>query len=427
MMIVKYKKIGDKISTSIGELTILKDGFNGGEGHGYLTKSTTGEKYFVKIMYTYDELLNKPSHLTPSLFHDQISKRIDAIIHERITNIDPNHFAAPVGKITEPNLLGTVCSFFENAITFEEWASQGGAYSDRIDFVAELACALGKLHARGMAHGDLNIENILIDPHNASNFRIIDFNNAYIPGAPLPLMSGRDLTMPAGLLDTKLPKESIRPTTDVFSFVMLAHAILLNRWDCDSMPSVQEGIALRVKGILPGDQARGGVNDRSEGFPFSILPSRLQHWFRLAYLPTPSSRPSMEDFSDIISDCLSYSCVHCHLPFIFTQGRGLTCPHCNNPLPSLKAKIQSKVFEINKNLYFGRENLVPSSMSDRISRAHFTLVPLPGAALLNVTGINGVEVFKSDGKKLRVQAKTYPILIEAKDVIRVLDVDLQII
>lgn len=421
--------VGSTILSDIGYLTIIEDGFTGGEGHGYRARSASGEDLFVKIFYCFDDLAARPAHLTPSLYTKTISDRAAVMASMKLQNLNP-HYAAPIGLITQPGLLGIVCKYFNGGVTFEEWLEAGGDYAPRVVFIRYLAEALKLLHSAGVAHGDLNAKNILLDPNNPARWAMIDFSNAYLPGAPEPLMLGQANTMPVSFNDMlNLQRESIRAPTDVFAFAMLAHALLLGRWDFDGASSAEDAIIQRVKGLLSGDTVCGGPDDsQAGGLPFNILPVRMQHWFRRAYSPDASQRPTMADFCRIYDqemENLLHQCGACAVPFFFSRGRSMNCPVCNMPLSALTASLPNgTAHEVRRNLLLGRQDLTPSGYSTNISSRHLVLTPLPAAAMLQVLGENGAFLFKADGSKRNLTKNDPETLIGPGDVLRVMDVNI---
>lgn len=232
-----------------------------------------------------------------------------------------------------------------------------------------LARAVQRLHAAGLAHSDLSYNNCLVDPKNGRAC-IIDIDGLVVPGLfPPDVIGTRDFIAPEVLTTSHLPMRSdpdnpnspLNPNrrfpcmeTDRHALAVLIYMYLFHRhplrggkvWDLDD--DKQENLEMGEKALFiehPKDITnRVKIKSGSQELPW-IDPSKLPYTMFGPYLSelfekafidglhNPRLRPPAASWVhelvktfDMIQPCRNTSCVTKW--FIFDNTTKPKCPYC---------------------------------------------------------------------------------------------------
>lgn len=383
---------GTKVPTSIGDIVIVKDISAGGEGQGYLAEYKN-KKYFYKQFHQ-----NAVPPRTPDQTMALRKARTKWLVESEIYKLDP------LGRINAPFAYsqegGYVCNWIEDLLPLVAEAAdgpsflgQGRPYAQRVGVLLQIADILTLAHSHGVAHGDLNDDNIgVVIQGDTVRVYLIDWSNftdCRNPNLPA-IMAGAESSM-AWWIRSKGEMPDQR--SDVYSLAIYGHELLLAKPVVQGCTSVAEMLTRLEHGDLPGDQLCGShlKEDDSTGLPFGILSSELQSQFRMMLRPEKQTTPSIEVFSKALHGSLPnlITCPSCSSPLWWHASRH-SCPKCSQPIgAALHIVVNGKQIPITGAMLLGRSELGGDAT---VSGQHFRIHPLsPGRGHLTVLGINGIK------------------------------------
>jgi len=242
-------------------------------------------------------------------------------------------------------------------------AEEKGDFKNYMRICLQLARAVHRLHAAGLAHSDLSYKNCLVDP-KGGNACIIDIDGLVVPGLfPPDVLGTPDFIAPEVVKTLHLPpKDSNRKlpsrATDLHALAVLIYMYLFHRhplrggkvWDTDDQK--QERLEMGEKALFienPHDKSnRPKISQDDQKslpwidtnkLPYTIVGPLLKHEFERAFidgLHNPSARPSANDWEvaivktmDMIQPCQNKNCVKKW--FIFDNTTKPKCPYCGTP------------------------------------------------------------------------------------------------
>lgn len=398
---------GTLLNTTAGKIKILDDspGF-GGEGQGYRAE-LNGKIVFYKAF-------NK-SGVPPRSPAETLALRIartKALVAMRLHEIDPR-LNAPFAYSDEG---GYLCEFIENLLPMYRDPMDGPSfltstttYAQRVDVGGQLIGLVNALHAKGIAHGDINSNNVGIVMSSGGGVRVhlIDFGNANWGDRALPpLMAGSEGSMAYWLRSAGHQPDR---NSDVYSVAMIIHELLLIRPVIAGATSVLEMIDRLSKGAIPGDQLRGTNSGTEIGLPFEVLTPELQSLLRLALQPTPQFTPVMQSFETALGRAVSnlVSCP-CGVPFFWHLGKK-TCPGCGVDLSAPITIVQPRGnIPLHTLSTLGRSELGNDAA---ISAQHFRAQPTGiGRARVEVLSQNGLILIRGTTRSQVPQGQCAEIL-----------------
>ncbi|MDP5130157.1 MAG: serine/threonine-protein kinase [Paraglaciecola sp.] len=264
-------------------------------------------------------------------------------------DLDGLAIAAPKALITKP-VPGYVMELMEglHSLTSEMERSfvalvegkglngflQTGGLKRRLQILAQLADTLSRLHARGMAYGDLSPSNIFVS-ENVSDSRVwlIDCDNIctneragtmhlYSPGFGAP--------------EVVRGESGVNSLTDAWSFAVIAYQVLTMQHPLigvmveDGEPELQEQA---YRGELPwvGDSS-DDCNASSGGIPLEMVATKkLQTLFKRCFEQGKNcswERPTLTEWRSNLDEALSLL-MNCHNPKCRSSfHRNKACPFC---------------------------------------------------------------------------------------------------
>lgn len=159
-------------------------------------------------------------------------------------------------------------------------AFEGASLEARLDWLEQVASALGAAHAVGIVHRDVKGENVLLDEEG--RVRILDFGLAHLEGADRLTLSGAVVGTPYYMSPERFAGAEIQPTQDVWSFGVLLYLALTGclpfaagnllsllaalkkpplrpRRHDSTIPQALEAVCLRCLAHEPGERYRDGA------------------------------------------------------------------------------------------------------------------------------------------------------------------------
>ena len=315
-------------------------------------------------------------------------ENITGIYRERIFNqiggeYWKNLFCWPTKLVEWNGKLGIVCPSYQKHFFFSEGKFKGkekegkwfasaklrnrfltpqekGTWLTHIHMCIQIARAVRRLHAAGLAHSDLSYKNVLVDPETGKA-SIIDCDGLVVPGKYPPDVVGTPDFIAPEVLETrglKLgdPKRKLPSIhTDRHALAVLIYMYLLNRHPLrggkvnDLDPAKDEELTMGSKALFiehPSDKSnRPKINQLAkselpqgdvEKRPYTLCGPYLGELFRKAFidgLHNPSARPSAQDWetaliktTDLVQPCQNPQCEAKW--FVFDNTKRPKCPFC---------------------------------------------------------------------------------------------------
>ncbi|MEY4589187.1 MAG: hypothetical protein RL497_1263 [Pseudomonadota bacterium] len=242
-----------------------------------------------------------------------------------------------------------------------------GDWLGQLRVCLNLARALRRLHAAGLAHSDLSYKNVLIDPLSGRAC-IIDMDGLVVPGKFPPEVVGTpDFIAPEVVQSAHLSRTDAARTlpsisTDLHALATLIYMYLLLRHPlrgdlCHSEdPQKDDELAMGTGALFvehPSNTANR-VNaahlkaaelpwkDPAQ-IPYHITGPYLSQLFERAFvdgLHSPSARPGSDEWEtalvktlDLIQPCANKACAQAW--YVFDNSTRPTCPFCHTPHPGV--------------------------------------------------------------------------------------------
>ncbi len=235
-----------------------------------------------------------------------------------------------------------------------------GTWLSHFHMCLQIARAVRRLHAAGLAHSDLSYKNVLVDPQTG-HACVIDCDGLVVPGKYPPDVVGTpDFIAPEVLQTRALPltdpaKKLPSIYTDRHALAVLVYMYLLNRHPLrggkvhDLDTAKDEELSMGAKALFvehptdrsnrpkpqnlqPSELPQGDVDKR----PMSICGPYLEPLFRQAFidgLHDPSKRPTANDWelalvktTDLMQPCSNPACEAKW--FVFDNTTKPRCPFC---------------------------------------------------------------------------------------------------
>ena len=240
-------------------------------------------------------------------------------------------------------------------------ADQKGTFLDKLHMCLRIARAMRRLHAAGLAHGDLSYNNILVDPLSRS-ILILDNDGLVVPGKYPPEVIGTPGFIAPEVLATKTlklgdPNKCLpKIATDRYQLALLIYTFLLNRhpldggkiWDVND-PQKDDDMRFGSNAIFiehPSDKTNRVKADqlaKSElpqgdpaKMPYTICGPYLKELFDKAFidgLHNPAVRPTALQWEealvktcDLVQPCQNPKC-EAHW-YVFDNTKAPRCPFC---------------------------------------------------------------------------------------------------
>ena len=239
-------------------------------------------------------------------------------------------------------------------------ADQKGSWLTHFHLCLQIARAVRRLHAAGLAHSDLSYKNVLVDPVRG-RAAVIDCDGLVVPGKYPPDVVGTpDFIAPEVLQTRSLPlrdpgKKLPSIQTDRHALAVLIYMYLLYRHPLrggkvnDLDAAKDEELSMGAKALFvehptdksnrpktanlaPAELPQGDVDK----LPYTICGPYLKDLFDRAFiqgLHNPSLRPTAQDWetalvktTDLMQPCQNPACEAKW--FVFDNTTRPRCPHC---------------------------------------------------------------------------------------------------
>lgn len=291
-------------------------------------------------------------------------------------------FCWPTKSVEWNGMVGIVCPTYDKKYYFQsgkfagkekegKWFSSAaviklldpierGTWLHRVRMCLQIARAVRRLHAAGLAHSDLSYKNVLVDPSTGSA-TIIDIDGLVVPGKFLPDVDGTPDFIAPEVMETsnlkKGDKNKVTPSrlTDLHALAVLIYMYLLNRHPLKgskhfSDDTEEDEKLMLGKGALfiehPQDKSnRPNIDDLDarmlpEGDisqrPYTLCGPYLKKLFDKAFiegLHNPKLRPVAAQWeealiktTDLLFKCSNPKCNEKY--FVFDKSRHPVCPFC---------------------------------------------------------------------------------------------------
>jgi DNA-binding helix-hairpin-helix protein with protein kinase domain len=326
---------------------------------------------------------------------------------------------APVEVLNQGDLVGHFTPFAEGKSLENHLREPDWTFSEQIQLAIALSHAIEVMHARNIAHGDIQSENFIIQrTGNVLRPCVIDLDNFNARGMPAPPCVGHNLYMAPELRRALAKRQRALPTvaTDLYSLAVLLHEILLL-----IHPSAgNDGDELHFQEAMCSGKwlldptAAGPPSGSLGGYPATILNTDLARLFRSAMSLDPANRPSANSWEAELSAAF-HAVGACPNPacgglFVSDVSKSV-CPLCGRPFPHLTLRRTGRgraVPLVQGSTIIGRTELGNSPM---VSARHAIFRRVGPETMVESIGRNGTCRWNGskwarlpDGKPLPIQA-----------------------
>lgn len=306
------------------------DGFitAGGQGEAYwATEMTTGEKGVLKVFH---ERFN----------NDDTLKRLRFLLGQDLASACPA-IRSPTDVINRRNLLGHYAPLAPGRPLEEFLANPNITFQEGLQLAIPLAHAVGVMHERRMAHGDLRAGNLLVSrAGTVPQLSVIDLDNFNAPTVPAPPMVGDSLYLAPELREALAASRPAVPDlyTDCFALGVLMHELLLLRHVAAGYDDNEADFhkAMCSGRWLQDPAAADRPTGNAAGYPVQVLNADLARLFRSAPSLEPAERPSPDLWACELGKAINsiYCCPACGGPCVVDVSKS-ACPLCKQPFPHL--------------------------------------------------------------------------------------------
>jgi serine/threonine protein kinase len=336
---------------------------------------------------------------------------------------------APSDVIVERDVVGHYAPFAEGSPLEEYLKNPNSTFVEGLQLAIVLAHAVGVLHARGIAHGDLQADNLIVS-RLGSVFRlyVIDIDNFNAVGMPAPPCIGHNLYMAPELRQAAATSHPAVPTilTDRYSLGVLMHEIILLCHVCAGNDATEADFQRAMtSGRWVQDPAAADRPAHGGGYPAEVLNADLGRLFRLAQSLNPLERPSAVHWEAELAKAFTavYSCTACGGPCVIDVSK-TSCPLCGGAFPHLTMHISggSRSLPLSDgSTLIGRNDL---GGSFKVSARHVIVRRIGPETWLESVGSNGT-FRRSQSHWMRLPDKK-SVLVQSGDCLRLGDIEVRL-
>lgn len=386
----------------------------GGQGEAYLvTERKSGQKGVLKSFH--QRFANR----------DTVA-RLRFLMGEDLPGACPVIFA-PVDLVLKRNMVAHYTPFAVGDALEEFLVNPELTFIEAMQLAITLAHAVATLHRRGIAHGDLHAENLIVE-HVGTVYRLhlIDLDNFSVSGLPNPPCVGHNLYMAPELREALGRGKDAVPSvqTDLFALGVLMHEIILLRHLCAGSDATEEEFQKAmcsgrwIQDPAAADRPTGSLG----GYPVEVLNADLARLFRSAVSLDAASRPSAETWEAELGRAFNaiYCCPNCGGPCVVDVSKTM-CPLCRNPFPHLRITVSATMESIQVTsgaTVLGRSDL---GGSPKASSRHAVFRRVGPETWMESYGSNGSYRWNGSGW-VRLPDRR-PILVKSGDLLRLADVE----
>lgn len=389
----------------------------GGQGEAYWASGPrSGGRGVVKIFH--------PRFATP-----ETAQRMLFLVAQRLHPLCPV-LCAPVEVVQDGAWVGHYTPIAEGIALEEYLASPTATFLEAIQLALALAHAVDILHQRGLAHGDLHAENLIVQrAGSVFKLSLIDFDNFAAPNLPPPPCVGHNLYMAPELRSALANGTPAFPTieADRFALGVLMHEIILlvhvsagnDQNEADFQKAMCSGRWLHDPSAP--DRPKGNLG----GFPVEVLSANIARLIRLALDRNPAQRPTAAAWKTELDRALNsvFSCPQCSGPCLIDVAK-VSCPLCGHPFGHLVVQDtggRTLLSLIDGATAIGRNQL---GGSPKVSLRHAVFRRVGPETWLETTGSNGSARW-SNGTWVKLPDKK-SVLVQKGDRLKFADVVVQL-
>ena len=384
----------------------------GGEGEVYRARNVaTGEIMAVKLF------ANKFKT------RDTI-QRIRYLASLNIQNESPVLFG-PIDTIVNGD-VGHVSRWADGVSLEEILKNPQFTLLDGIQMCLAIAQGVGVLHARQIAHGDIQSMNVKVHRDgDVAKVGLIDFDNYRSPAVPLPQMIGQHLYMAPELRQRSGAVPDVG--SDKYEMAIVFHEILLLRHPAAGYDATEDGfLNAMCSGVWTQDRARNRKDGSAlGGYPVTVLNADIENLFRRGLSRDVGTRPSPLDWKDAFSKALNAVgvCPSCGVQFIVDSSK-VECPltTCRKKFPDLRLVFKGREIPLNSAaVAVGRPDL---GGAHKISARHAVFHKIGPDTWMTAVGSN--PTFRLAGGKWIQLTNNMKLLVQKGDKLRFADVEVDL-
>ncbi len=207
----------------------------------------------------------------PRFITKETKKRLYWLVRQRLSS------RCPILKAPEDiydkfksNKLGHFTPMIPGQSLEEFLQNPVGSMIEKLKIALAITHAVDILHNLGIAHGDLQSNNILLVLKNGSSgfeVFIIDFDNFYVRGLPPPSCSGHKLYMPPECRNGGIPFIK----SDLFNLAVIMHELILLMHIATGFDSDEKQFeATMISGVWQHDPMFTQANQKTAGLQSTI-------------------------------------------------------------------------------------------------------------------------------------------------------------
>jgi serine/threonine protein kinase len=270
---------------------------------------------------------------------------------------------APSDMIDTGGCLGHISPHAPGVKLDEYFEAPTGRFMDHLIAATAIAAALVVLDRVGIAHGDLQAGNVIVD-HREGVLRpaLIDFDNLIESGVNPPTLGHLQYYAPeirAAVAEGQTPTPDVY--ADRYALGVLLHELLLWKHPAARFTDDPAGFdrVMRSRKWLD-DPAEPSQLRGEGGFKAQCLDPPLQNLMRRTLAGPRNSRPTAAEWLTALRRaCESvYSCDHCRYACIVDGGK-FHCVNCQRPFPAYQLIVGSRIVTMVQRgaVTLGREQL----------------------------------------------------------------------
>ena len=329
-------KKGDVVKSDTGRRIRVEEMIKaGGQGEAYqVIEVNSGQKGVLKVFhkrFTNGDTLKRLRFLIDQDFH-----------------IACPVLCAPIDLLNNKYMIGHYTPFAEGNSLEEFLGNPVSTFLEEMQLAITLAHAISVMHERGIAHGDLHAENLIIKRvGSVFQLHVIDLDNFNAPGMPVPPCVGHNLYMAPELRAALAKGKPAIPTveSDLFALGVLMHEIVLLLHPANGNDDTE---AKFQKAMCSGRWLMDPASaDRPEenlgGYPTTTLNADLARLFRSAVSIDSSIRPTSDLWESELGKAFNkiYCCPKCGAPCVIDISK-VACPVCHSPYPYLTMRLKDR-------------------------------------------------------------------------------------
>ena len=297
---------------------------------------------------------------------------------------------------------------------------------DGIQMCLAIAQGVGVLHARQIAHGDIQSMNVKVHRDgDVAKVGLIDFDNYRSQAVPLPQMIGQHLYLAPELRQRSGAVPDVG--SDKYEMAIVFHEILLLRHPAAGYDATEDGfLNAMCSGVWTQDRARNRKDGSAlGGYPVTILNADVENLFRRGLSRDVGTRPSPLDWKDAFSKALNTVgvCPNCGVQFIVDSSK-VECPltTCRKRFPDLRLVFKGREIPLNSAaVAIGRPDL---GGAHKVSARHAVFHKIGPDTWMTAVGSN--PTFRLAGGKWIQLANNMKLLVQKGDQLRFADVEVKL-